>query len=251
MAFFRKSLVVYPALILVLAAVFTFLGVYDTSSMPFLARFALWAAVMTAGTIVTALVEPFVFRRLMRDAHPLLQLVVISSIITVPLAIGLAWFNTRFEYAWSLMNWALQFVSVFVIAFIVVVGRYMTPQVLTAFKRQANTQETTGSAAERYLERLPIRYRGAQLLAVSSEGHYLRVHTDRGEELILMRLSDAVRELEGAEGLQVHRSWWVAVDGVEETLRSNGRRSLRLKSGKVAPVSRSFQPALKQAGLVR
>lgn len=42
------------------------------------------------------------------------------------------------------------------------------------------------------------------------EDRYLRIHTDGGSDLILMRLRDAVGELAGADGLQVHRSFWVA-----------------------------------------
>ena len=104
--------------------------------------------------------------------------------------------------------------------------------------------------AAAFLERLPIKYRGALLYAVSSEDHYLRVHTDKGEELILMRLADAIRELSGAEGLQTHRSWWVAKRGVADTNRIGGKLQLILKSGAEVPVSRSFTKAVREAGLV-
>ncbi len=40
----------------------------------------------------------------------------------------------------------------------------------------------------------------------------LHFHTDRGSDLILMRLSDALTELKGLEGAQTHRSWWVAAE---------------------------------------
>lgn len=100
----------------------------------------------------------------------------------------------------------------------------------------------------RFLERLPLRLRGAEIHAVQSEDHYLRIHTDRGSDLILMRLSDAIAELEGLEGAQTHRSWWVARAAVIDVRRSDGRASLTLKSGAEAPVSRSYAPALRQAG---
>ena len=38
-----------------------------------------------------------------------------------------------------------------------------------------------------------------------------------------MRLSDAVEELEGLEGAQTHRSWWVARDAVRGVERGDGR----------------------------
>ncbi|ABI77148.1 LytTr DNA-binding domain protein [Hyphomonas neptunium ATCC 15444] len=105
------------------------------------------------------------------------------------------------------------------------------------------------SPAETFLSRLPVKYRTAELYAVSAEDHYLRIHTSFGEELILMRLADAMRELAEADGLQVHRSWWVAKGAVRDTVRQNGKLSLVLASGKKAPVSRTFLPAVKAAGL--
>ena len=65
-----------------------------------------------------------------------------------------------------------------------------------------------------------------------------------------MRLADAVDLLANAAGLQVHRSWWVVRDGVQEVKRENGKAVLRLKSGASAPVSRTYQKAAREAGLI-
>jgi DNA-binding LytR/AlgR family response regulator len=83
---------------------------------------------------------------------------------------------------------------------------------------------------------------------VRSEDHYLRLITARGEDLILMRLADAVGELDGLEGAQVHRSWWVARAAVRAVRRSDGRIALELPNGVLAPVSRANVRALKAAG---
>jgi DNA-binding LytR/AlgR family response regulator len=104
--------------------------------------------------------------------------------------------------------------------------------------------------ARAFLARLPLKFRQAELQAISSEDHYLRVHTNLGEELVLMRLADAIRELEGAGGLQVHRSWWVSKAAVRDVKREGGRVSLVLASGKLAPVSRTFQADAKAAALL-
>ncbi|HVY89089.1 MAG TPA: LytTR family DNA-binding domain-containing protein [Hyphomonadaceae bacterium] len=101
-----------------------------------------------------------------------------------------------------------------------------------------------------FLDRLPIKFRTGEIYAVSSEDHYLRVHTSLGEALILLRLADAVRELAAVEGLQTHRSWWVARQGLADVTRGDGRVVLKLKSGAEAPVSRTFQKAVKDAGWV-
>lgn len=104
------------------------------------------------------------------------------------------------------------------------------------------------AAPSRFLDRLPPRLRGARLFAVQAEDHYLRLHTDRGSDLILMRLSDALAELEGLEGAQTHRSWWVARDAVRDVSRGDGRAVLTLEGGLQAPVSRRYARALRQVG---
>ena len=81
---------------------------------------------------------------------------------------------------------------------------------------------------------------------MQSEDHYLRLHTSLGQELILMRLSDAVAELEGVEGAQVHRSWWVARAAIAQARRGEGRATLTLKDGSEVPVSRTYARRLRE-----
>lgn len=100
----------------------------------------------------------------------------------------------------------------------------------------------------RFLERLPPKLKGALIYAVSAEDHYLRLHTSKGSDLILMRMSDAIVELEGLEGAQTHRSWWVACDAVESSRRDGDKIVLVLKGGVEAPVSRPNVRALREAG---
>lgn len=101
-----------------------------------------------------------------------------------------------------------------------------------------------------FMSRLPLPYRTAELYGISSEDHYLRVHTSAGEHLFLERLSTAIHQLDGAKGLQTHRSWWVAEIGVKETKSRNGRITLTLKSGAEVPVSRTYARAVREAGWV-
>ena len=115
-------------------------------------------------------------------------------------------------------------------------------------KQSPETTMVSRDPVKHFLEHLPMKYRETELYAISSEDHYLRVHTSKGEELILMRLSDAVHDLKDANGLQTHRSWWVAASGVEDVIKDNGQTKLILKSGVEAPVSRTYQAAVKAAG---
>ncbi|HET9159080.1 MAG TPA: LytTR family DNA-binding domain-containing protein [Caulobacteraceae bacterium] len=105
-----------------------------------------------------------------------------------------------------------------------------------------------GGPSVRFLERLPAKLRGGQVWAVEAEDHYLRLHTSKGQDLILMRLADAVAELDGIEGMQVHRSWWVARDAVANIARGDGRAELTLQDGSKVPVSRTYARVLREKG---
>lgn len=97
-------------------------------------------------------------------------------------------------------------------------------------------------------DRLPAALARARLLALQAEDHYLRVHTTAGETLIHMRLSEAVLCLGGVEGMQVHRSHWVARSALAGSERRDGRLFLRLEGGGLVPVSRSFRNRVLAAG---
>lgn len=102
-------------------------------------------------------------------------------------------------------------------------------------------------AAPRFLLRVPTRL-GRDLLCLQAEDHYVRVHTALGDDLVLHRFSDAVEELDGMPGLQVHRSWWIAEAAVADVIRRDRKTWLRLRNGLEVPVSRTYQAAVREAG---
>lgn len=116
--------------------------------------------------------------------------------------------------------------------------------------RRLTAPEVVAPAPVKFLERLPLKLRGAQVWAVEAQDHYLRLHTSKGQDLILMRLADAVAELEGIEGAQVHRSWWVAREAVADARRGDGRATLTLKDGSEVPVSRTYARLIREAGWI-
>lgn len=99
----------------------------------------------------------------------------------------------------------------------------------------------------RILDRVEPEKRGT-LLRVSADDHYVELLTDRGKSQILMRFSDAICELDGVEGMQVHRSHWIARDAVRGSHRRNGKLFLMLVDGSEVPVSRGFQQAVADRG---
>ncbi|WP_339948575.1 LytTR family DNA-binding domain-containing protein [uncultured Albimonas sp.] len=104
-----------------------------------------------------------------------------------------------------------------------------------------------GAPSPRLLERLSPERRGA-LRRLSMQDHYVEVVTDRGAELVLLRLGDAIAECAPVEGMQVHRSHWVARRAVAAVWRDGDRAMLQLTGGERIPVSRGRVPALREAG---
>jgi len=102
------------------------------------------------------------------------------------------------------------------------------------------------SPANPLLDQLPAEL-GSDIIALEMEDHYVRVHTMLGSALVLMRLRDAIAVIGDMEGMQVHRSWWVARGAVEDVLRDGRNIRLRLARGLEAPVARAKVPELRDA----
>ena len=89
-----------------------------------------------------------------------------------------------------------------------------------------------------FMSLLPPERQG-KLLFLKSELHYLKVVTERGSALILYNLADAIAQLTAESGLSVHRSYWVALDAVDELVRQGRQGELKLSNGQSVPVSRN------------
>lgn len=109
--------------------------------------------------------------------------------------------------------------------------------------------EQTPLRSPRLLDRLPDDLRG-DLLRISVRDHYVDVTTTQGNHALLMRFSDAISETEGADGLQVHRSHWVARGAIRRVTPGRGKAVLHLSDGSDVPVSKPYVPALQAQGLL-
>ncbi len=84
-----------------------------------------------------------------------------------------------------------------------------------------------------------------RIVALQAEDHYVRVHCDDGSSrLIYFRFADALSELKGADGIQVHRSFWVKRPAIIESMSERGNMRLSLTGGLVVPVSHKHQALL-------
>ena len=90
------------------------------------------------------------------------------------------------------------------------------------------------------------------VLMVTAEDHYLRlVLADGRRPLVLFRLGDALGELAVEDGLQVHRSAWVARRHVTGARREGRRWLLQLADGSEQAVSETYLPAVRAAGWLK
>ena len=78
---------------------------------------------------------------------------------------------------------------------------------------------------------------GSGIVALQSEDHYVRVHSRRSEELILMRLRDAIAEMDGCPGIQPHRSWWVSTSAIADTCFTADKPTLTMTNGLMVPIA--------------
>ncbi len=244
----RKNFLVGVGTFFAVSALFTFLGVYDSNKMPLLQGFFFWCSTIGAATVMGLLVLSWVFTGPLRDRSTLLKLVVLSGISSLPVVVVLASYSGGLRGEWPAINWLIQYALTFPITLLVNSVGYLALKAMGYITDPSDSVNKSGVSSENFMKRLPIKYQNAELYAVSSEDHYVRVHTDNGEELILMRLSDALKELSEVDGLQTHRSWWVARQGIADSKSTGGKHHLILKSGGNAPVSRSFLKLTRDAG---
>lgn len=145
-------------------------------------------------------------------------------------------------YGWN--GWSsiisTSFFVLFISLLICVLGEVITHQ-----KEKVTTTELIRPAL---VERLKPDLRNAEIYALSAQDHYVNVITSKGEDLILMRLTDAIKEVSPLPGLSPHRSWWVAENGVKKLSKAEGKISLILHDDSKVPVSRNASKLVQEAG---
>lgn len=93
-------------------------------------------------------------------------------------------------------------------------------------------------------KRLPTKL-GDDIVSLTMQDHYVEVTTKQGKELILMRLRDAIDELNGMPGVQIHRSHWIAAEHLTKLTKSGNRQLAKLSDGRDLPVSATYLDATR------
>lgn len=239
------------------AVLMTFIGAFGTDQAPLPQRLAYWLIIMECGAMVGLGASTGIAAWGRLRHRPWLEGLAISVAIAAPLTLvvigaTLAFFGGSAPQPATVLRFFgfVSMISAAITAITIATNRSAlpVPAPIAEEPEPAPPPAPPEAVRPRLSDRLPPHLRSAAIHALQAEDHYLRVHTDAGTELILMRLGDAVPELEGIEGARTHRSWWVARDAIRQVIRLDGRAELTLPGGVVAPVSRSAYPALRDAG---
>lgn len=218
-------------------------GAFGTQAAPLGPRLFYWVTLLLGGSVAGVTAGTLTARRPRLGESPILRWAILTVAVTLPVTVFVWWF-TGFMFGGRAPD---------TLPFFLGATAIVTAPVTALMMMLNNPGPATHAAPEgapriRFMDRLPPKLMGGAIHAVEAEDHYLRVHTSKGADLILCRLADAIAELDGVEGAQVHRSWWVARASVREVKRDGARVSLLLPDGVEAPVSRPNVKALKEAG---
>ena len=243
----RRRILTELGLLTIMGMIVAELGPFGTSELPMLRRHAYWFLCIVGGGLIGVGVDALLSRQ-SPGAWRRLPLTVIgmTPLVTAYVVAVSRWLFGARRAPGEVMLLAWQ---VFVVSLAIMTARAL---VWREPKRLVETRTIIApplpEAEATFRLRLSARRRAARLIAVEAYDHYLRVHTDAGEELVTARFADALEDLAGAHGYRTHRSWWVAADAVQSVTWRRGAGEAQLAGGVIAPVSRSYGPALREAG---
>jgi len=206
-------------------------------AQPFVWRLVYWSVLIFAATILGICLRGFWRNRLGGDTELLEDLAVSGSL---SLIFGPAVTVLNRELADPQFLTELGTIEAIVCVFLISIAT-------VAVRRAASTTKSEvvkEAKPDRLLNRISAKP-GARLVRVCSDNHHIRLKTDDGEEYrILMRLRDAVGEIDQEEGIIVHRSHWVSVDAVVGVKTCKKRTVVVLRDGTEVPVGPSYRENL-------
>jgi hypothetical protein len=257
------------------AAVLAVLGAMNTGQAPFAYRLLYWVSVILPGSLLAIVVQTAVLAWGGLAGRRWTEIALVALLVSVPhtflVIVATALFfgidaitpGVVIFFGLTVLMVALVLTTINHLAAVPAAGpvQALTPNVpgivpakVAASEIEPASEPEPAPASplpamhELIAEKLPARLRSARLIAIAAEDHYLRIYTDAGSDLVLMRMIDACALLPDAAGARVHRSWWAARGASQGLIRQNGKAQLKLRGGLTVPVSRAMQGTLREQG---
>lgn len=214
-------------------------GPYGTyGSVPLLSRLGFWVPILL---VLWALWES-----LMALARGLFPQSLGARAMMALLMPVFAIFGSLFATAFSAMvfglnglsyleAWAGSFANWLLFSFLIILPLAVITDALSRLEQRKGGENLLGF----FSSKLPEKLQGSALIALQSEGHYLRVYTSAGSGLVLMTMEDAMSALSAFPGIRTHRSWWIAADQIcPDFSLDASAKSLPSATGLEVPISR-------------
>ncbi|MEL6958610.1 MAG: LytTR family DNA-binding domain-containing protein [Pseudomonadota bacterium] len=225
----------------VTTVIVSFAGPFGTySTQPYLWRLAYWGSLI-ASAIVLAVALRVVLRSILLGKSAFVEDAAMSSSLALIFGTGVYALNMRLaaDQAEQVLDLSM--------TILVTLGIAVTT---VALRRWLETTVQPEQARDRLLDRINAPS-GARLAKVSSDNHHIRITTVDGLEYrILMRLRDAVAQIDVEPGICVHRSHWVALAQINAVQQEGSKEVVTLFSGRQVPIGPKYRANLVESGLL-
>ena len=260
-----RQLAIEIFIIAAIGALLGLLGPFGTYAMPVAMRLAYWIGFILVGYVIYRPVQTVAIWLADATEIPVwTTLLFAAAMAAIPLTavVGFALAGMRLETDYLGSAFGPLYLQVLGIGLAIQAGMWLL------FNRQPPNNDLAPAQAEVPPPPIPLDINeiplpeaptapffdrlspalGTNLVCLEMQDHYVKAHTLTGSEMLLMRMRDAIAELDGVEGEQVHRSWWVARDQVRAIRREGRNMKLELANGLLAPVARNRQEKLRSQG---
>lgn len=225
-------------------AVLVLIGPFDTyTELDLWGRLAFWSVMISGvGFFMHAGIVAAMSHRLLASWPQFAQIVLGSAAAAIPGAALVIFVNQVFRGSGQTSSFPYIWVQVTVIGIIIGLVEFLD------WSRGKRTEEP--AVADEAPPRTALHdrltnSRDGELISLSMKDHYVEVTTTAGAELVLLRFSDALGELEGARGFQLHRSHWAAATHLHGISKRGNRVWATLSDGRELPVSKTYAEALR------
>ena len=236
---------------LLLGAIFGVVGPLGTYNvMPFGQRIAFWILVKTCAWLAIEGTSYIVLKSLGRLIKSTIWLYLIIIVASLPMV----WFLVSFAqfriYATPISRPDLLLVSQ--IALIITIC--ITVSVNFGFVLIAMKTSYTQKPNDRIhqdihppiFKRLNPELKNAKWLALIAQEHYVLVESDKGNQLILLGIGQAIKECTPMSGLRIHRSYWIALSAIKGSRKEKSKLFIILKNNRELSVSRRRKQSILQ-----